>query len=308
MVGKPITATTFYSKKQPDVRIVIPSENNGVSEDSDCGSEDSDCGWPARQIIRSDLIVPESDHESDSEPKLKAKKTPPVKRKRKRILTTSITDRYATPKPVLKTIEPTNCEIDRYATPKTLSKTEDPIGCESSEEEDFRLKLQLSQEEIIGLDDIPSPSISPISSWLNSSHGSPDMFCDDELAQDLPPSPTTNNIVQKPFEIFASTSSRASPDMFDDELSQNMPPSTPADNVVQSPLKAIENLPFTSSIAQFFDNQRKRKNCLGRENSTRRKLHLSAETETGDGQNDMNEQPRDHSAPIPKTVPRQRGI
>lgn len=96
MANKPITVSKFYSKKDPDTRIVFPSKHHDFSEDSDCESNDSEVELEKRKNI-SDIIIPESSAESNSDENEEPspKKPLPKKRRIKRIISTCTTDRYA---------------------------------------------------------------------------------------------------------------------------------------------------------------------------------------------------------------------
>ncbi|KAJ1518947.1 hypothetical protein ONE63_011435 [Megalurothrips usitatus] len=72
MSFKPIASTTFYSKKFPEVRIIVPRKGN-VSDDSDCTSDDSSMNLGTRDVNWEDVIIPETEseceYESDNESK-----------------------------------------------------------------------------------------------------------------------------------------------------------------------------------------------------------------------------------------------
>ena len=207
MENKPITVSKFYSKKDPDIRIVFPSERHDISEDSDCNSDDSEDGLDKRRI-KSDLIIPASspDSNSDKNEESAPKKSLPKRRRIKRIISSVTIDRYAdfqinkpTKPPSSRKLEftsPKNGNIQNTAAPlQSLKNIERgkkisynvwnllsqsylnyfdtvPITGEDffSQEEDFSLKLQLSQDDLVNenVDDLSSPCISSTPSLLAS--------------------------------------------------------------------------------------------------------------------------------------------
>ena len=84
----------FIQKKNPDIRIVFPSEHHNISEDSNCDSDDSEAGF-AKKRYKSDFIIPESSPESTSKEEPAPKQPLPKRRKKRFLSTVCVADRYA---------------------------------------------------------------------------------------------------------------------------------------------------------------------------------------------------------------------
>ncbi|KAE8741011.1 hypothetical protein FOCC_FOCC013480 [Frankliniella occidentalis] len=90
---KPIRATSFYSSKRPDLRIIVPADNN-VSEDSDCDSEpeSSTAQFRKRRFIDDPTVIPPSESDDETQASVPSK---PARRKIKKVISCAKVDRYA---------------------------------------------------------------------------------------------------------------------------------------------------------------------------------------------------------------------
>ncbi|XP_026289684.1 uncharacterized protein LOC113214524 [Frankliniella occidentalis] len=90
---KPIRATSFYSSKRPDLRIIVPGDNH-VSEDSDCDSEpeSSTSQFRKRRFIDDPTVIPPSESDNESQASVPSK---PARRKIKKVISSAKVDRYS---------------------------------------------------------------------------------------------------------------------------------------------------------------------------------------------------------------------
>lgn len=147
-MAHPIKATTFYSKKKPGTRVVIPAElNNSFHSDSE-DSDNSEVRFGSRDYFDDTVILETDDSKCEADMIVERQRT----HSKKKILSTHISNRFAA--------QPS----------RATSELE-------TESQDFTLRFELSQESTReaseDVDNLSSPCVSPILSMLNSS---PDLF------------------------------------------------------------------------------------------------------------------------------------
>lgn len=205
MAGKPIAVSKFYSTKKPDIRFIIPSELNHLSEDSDCDSDDQ---VSSSRKKYDDIVIPETSSEEE-EPG--PKRTLPVFKKRKIISCEYVADRFAQH----KNKKPPPSRKLKYPSPSPKK-----LEVSVSEEDDFTLKLQMSQEVENSLSSpCASPELSLLASPIHSDS-------DSSLRQRLYRVKSKGNAVVR----------NTSPDMFEecDEPLANSTPLTSVENVMHA--------------------------------------------------------------------------